>query len=49
MSNAGINPFDAFSSSSLNGGSGPNPFLRNCSHCHSEQALVQPISLEPSE
>lgn len=31
-----MNPLDAFSSTLLNRGSGPNPFLRNCPHCHSE-------------
>jgi transposase-like protein/IS1 family transposase len=37
MSNQGMNPVDAFTSSPLNAGAGPNPFLRDCPHCHSEQ------------
>ena len=37
MSSQKINPADAFTSSPVNAGTTPNPFLRNCPHCHSEQ------------
>lgn len=37
MSSQKINPAEAFTSSPVNAGTTPNPFRRNCPHCHSEQ------------
>lgn len=36
MSNQEINALEAFTNSTLNTGSGSDPFLRNCPYCHSE-------------
>jgi len=36
MSNQEINPLEAFTSSPLNVEAAPNPFLRDCPHCHNE-------------